>query len=235
MEICARLAAGTPEVTLCREPGMPSPQAVRRWAQNKPEFGAAYEAAKAHARVQRLDIDRKAHMAKRWQVALARAASTKLRGGGVCGYTPELGALICERLAGGQSVLAIGADPDMPSARTIFAWVRDREAFHDMYVRAREAAADLLFDLAQDIALESTPETVRADRLRIQTLRWRTAVLSPKKYGARRVLGPMPSEDGEGGGVQMNIILRNFDDPHDGPQYVDMQGNAVERPAWDKG
>ena len=194
-EICARLASGTAEAALCREPGMPSVQAVRGWARRRPAFAAAYEAAKAAARGARLARDRKVDLARRWRTALTAASGWRARGGAVSPYCGELAELICRRITGGESVLAIGADPAMPCAQTIYNWVRQHDDFREMYLIARELAADLMFDLAYEVALETGEATVRADRLRIQTLRWRAAMLAPKKYGLRRGLGPAP--DGE--------------------------------------
>ncbi|MDP3854078.1 hypothetical protein [Phenylobacterium sp.] len=231
--ICARLAAGASEAALCREAGMPSVQAVRLWARREPEFGAAYEAAKDQARSQRLSAERRADISRRWRQALARAASGERRGGRSSAYRDELGEAICARIAGGESVLSIGADPDMPCAPTIYHWARGNMVFREAYLAAKDIAADLMFDLAMDIALEATAETVRADDLRIRTLRWRSALTAPKKYGLRRALGPAPDDgDGEGGGTIMNVIIRNFGDPEPGaPQFVNLAGEEVPRPA----
>ena len=209
-EICARLAAGTSEAALCREPGMPSVQAVRLWAVREPEFGAAYEAAKAAAREARLSKDRKVDLGRRWRTALTLASGWTPAGGAVSPYCDELAQLICARIAGGESVLSIGADPAMPCAQTIYNWVRQKDEFREMYLTARDLAADLLFDLAFDVAIEATEETVRADRLRIQTLRWRVAAMAPKKYGVRRMLGPAVEPDEKGGPQPFGIELVNF-------------------------
>ena len=195
--ICERLASGTPEAALCRAPGMPSVQAVRKWARREPEFGAAYEAAKVAARAARLSKDRKIDLARRWRKALTLASGWTPAGGAVSPYCDELAQLICERIAGGESVLSIGADPAMPCAQTIYNWVRRRDDFREMYLTARDLAADLIFDLAFEVAVETSEETVRADRLRIQTFRWRAAALAPKKYGLRRALGPTPETEFE--------------------------------------
>ncbi len=195
--ICERLAGGTPEAALCRAPGMPSVQAVRQWARREPEFGAAYEAAKETARAARLSKDRKVDLSRRWRKALRVASGWTPSGGAVSPYCDELAELICRRIAGGESVLAIGADPAMPCAQTIYNWVRRRDDFREMYLTARDLAADLIFDLAFEVAVETSEETVRADRLRIQTFRWRAAALAPKKYGLRRALGPTPETEFE--------------------------------------
>ena len=211
-EICRRLAAGESQHALAREP----------------DFGAAYEAAKLAGRMRQLALDRRADQPRMWRKMLTRKGR---RGGSVSPYTPELGEAICLRIAGGESVLAIGADPAMPCCVTIYNWARRNDDFREMYLRAKEMAADLLFDLSREIAMEATEASVRSDRLRIETLRWHTAMLAPKKYGTRRALGP---EAGEGAGVgerqPFTVLIQRFADADGGPQFTDAEGNEVERP-----
>ena len=117
----------------------------------------------------------------------------------------------------------------MPCCVTIYNWARRNDDFREMYLRAKEMAADLLFDLSREIAMEATEASVRSDRLRIETLRWHTAMLAPKKYGTRRALGP---EAGEGAGERQpfTVLIQRFADADGGPQFTDAQGNEVERP-----
>ncbi len=153
------------------------------------------------------------------------------RGGSLSPYTPQLGEAICLRIAGGESVLAIGADPAMPCSVTIYNWARRNDDFREMYLRAKDMAADLLFDLSREIAMEATEASVRSDRLRIETLRWHTAMLAPKKYGTRRGLGPEASEsEGEGGPQPFTVLIQRFGDADGGPQFTDQEGHEVERP-----
>ncbi len=227
-EICARLARGESQHALAREPGMPSRRTFRDWALRDPEFGAAVEAAKARGRARQIRADREADRERIWRRMLTRAGA---RGGSVSMLTPELAERICERIAAGETVLAIGADPDMPCAGSIYGWARRDDGFREMYLRAKEAAADLYFDLAHEIAMETSDETVRGDRLRLQHLRWRLALMEPRKYGARRALGPPHDEVGP---EPFSIIIRRFEKPDDGPQYVDVEGRPLTpQPDWD--
>lgn len=152
-------------------------------------------------------------------------------------YCPELGEAICARIATGESVLAIGDDPAMPCSTSIHNWARRYDEFRRMYMAAKAISADLMFDLAREIALETTEATVRSDALRIRTLRWHVALVAPKKYGLRRALGPAFSDgDGEGGGTIMNVIIRNFGDPEPGaPQFFNLAGEEAPRPAHGQG
>jgi hypothetical protein len=222
--ICARIAAGESQKALAGEPGMPSAWTMRDWARRIPEFAEAFEAARQASAARRLAQDRRIDEARGWRRMLKRAGR---RGGSVSIRTPALDEAICGRIAAGETVISIGADPQMPCAATICAWVRRDEDFRAMYAAAKAAAADLLFDLALEIALESSEETVRADRLRIATLRWHAAMLAPKKYGVRRALAPDEGEARE----PWTVIIQKFADPPPGtPQFTDLAGNAVARP-----
>lgn len=221
--ICARIAAGESARALAREPGMPSRRTFGDWAAREPDFAQALEAAKRAARLSRMAKDRAADAGRIWRKMLTRAGR---RGGSLSSYSPERGEAVCARIAAGESVLSIGADPAMPCAVTIYNWVRREAGFLEMYEQARSVAADLMFDLAWDIALETTEETVRADRLRIQTLRWKTAMQAPKKYGVRRPLTPDEAEH-----EPWTVIIQRFADPPPGtPQFTDLAGNPVARP-----
>jgi len=223
--ICTRIAAGETQRALADEAGMPSAWTMRDWARRIPEFAEAFEAARRRALARQLAQERRVDEARGWRRMLKR---TGRRGGSVSIRTPELDEAICGRIAAGESVIAIGADPAMPSASTICAWVRRDEDFREMYAEAKAMAADLMFDLAWEIALESSEETVRADRLRIQTLRWHTAMLAPRKYGVRRPLAPEEDEEGR---KPWTVVIQKFSDPPPGtPQFTDLEGNAVRRP-----
>ncbi len=89
----------------------------------------------------------------------------------------------------------------MPGTSTVFRWLAAYADFRDMYARAREAQADVLFDETLDIA--DTPVTgekskvdkdgnliemtkgdmIEHRRLQIETRKWVAGKLRPKKYG----------------------------------------------------
>lgn len=204
---------------------MPSRRTFGDWARRDPAFGQALAAAKAVARRGRLARDRTVDEGRGWRRMLSRAGQ---RGGSVSILTPELTEAICARIAGGESVLAIGADPAMPGAVSIHGWVRRDEAFREAYLAAKDVGADLLFDAAREIALECSEATVRSDRLRVQTLHRQVALLSPKKYGvaAERRVDRDEAED-----QPFNVVIRNFcsDSPH---EFTDRQGQPIPRPDW---
>ncbi len=63
-----------------------------------------------------------------------------------------------------------------------------------MYVQARQAQADYLFDEARDVALAATPGTVWVARLQFDVIRWQAARLAPRKYCEPLVVAKMQVE-----------------------------------------
>lgn len=117
-------------------------------------------------------------------------------------YDKELGDIICERLADGESLRKIcQPEQGFPSRPTFFKWLADNEAFANQYRDAREAQADALFDETLDIADETKEdyilrlnhngplagwevngEAIARSKLRIDARRWMASKLRPKKY-----------------------------------------------------
>jgi len=98
-------------------------------------------------------------------------------------YTLELGALICRRLANGESLRQICEDKDMPDRGTVFDWCERDADFATKYARAREAQAHSNADECQYIA-DTDPDPARA-RVRVASRQWLAERMLPKKYGAR--------------------------------------------------
>lgn len=175
--ILERVAAGESVLQVCRGAAMPHPTTVYAWTRERAGFGAALAEAQKTARVAARIADRAR--------AAARAAAGRDGRGRWSTYTPEMGETICARLADGESLKAIGADPEMPCAATILNWARAYPEFGDAYAQARQMMADVLFDEAREVALAATPRSVWADRLRFDTIRWMTARMAPRKYCER--------------------------------------------------
>ncbi len=116
-------------------------------------------------------------------------------------FTDDLADTICERIASGESIVAICRDDDMPAQRTVFRWLADpaRSTFRQCYERARETWADAMLEQMLSIADDGSNDTYRDDdgkvrvdhdviarsKLRVDTLKWAMARTSPKKYGDR--------------------------------------------------
>ena len=227
-EICARVAAGESVRSLAGTPGMPSRRCFRDWALRDPVFGHELERAKAARN--RAAIARDDAQVARQVAGQSWRRLWRTRGGSQTTYTAEIGEAICARIAAGESVMSIGADPSMPCAVTIYNWARRQPVFREAYAAAKAIGADMLFDLAREVALEATEATVRSDRLRVQTLRWQIAQLAPKKYGPLALRDADRDEDGR---RQFNVVIRNFADPAaGGPPWTDVAGTAIEKPDW---
>lgn len=205
--ICQRVEAGESLSRICRGPEMPNSTSVYDWARERPAFGLALGQAMRTARIAQRMVDR----AK----AAARLAAGRDRRGRWSTFTPELGREICERIANGESLKAVGQDPTMPCSATILRWAAEFPEFGNDYADARQLMADLLFDEAREVALGATPASVWADRLRFDTIRWMTARMAPKKYCERvvaeeAVAERRAEEDPERQGL--TVIVKRFSD-----------------------
>ncbi|RAK60099.1 hypothetical protein DJ021_09915 [Phenylobacterium hankyongense] len=168
--ICERVAAGELLYAVCREPGMPTPQSVRLWARDKPDFAEA--------------------------LALARRAGGRPShsGGGVWSYCAETGEEIFERLCEGESLTAIGKDPTMPCLSTIFYWRRRIPAFEEQVQVAKRIQAERFCDLGWELATEATPETAYLTHVRLSQLRWTAGVMAPRVFRIKTVEPQTPPE-----------------------------------------
>jgi len=91
--ILQRVAAGEPLKWIAAEPGMPCPESVTGWARRDPAFAAAYERAKAQGA---------------WRRTLMFDEAKARR--------------LLARLAAGETIGRVLADPAMPSPRTYRYW-----------------------------------------------------------------------------------------------------------------
>ena len=119
-------------------------------------------------------------------------------------YSAEIADMICNRLAGGESLRAICADAGMPNRATVSRWLARYEEFRDQYAFAREWQAECLVDKILEIARDSSGdyvekrlpdgkvvrvvdhENIARSRLRINALKWIAARMAPRKYGNAR-------------------------------------------------
>ncbi|HEY3697498.1 hypothetical protein [Phenylobacterium sp.] len=185
-EICLRLAAGWSLNAVCRDPDMPSKPTVLKWAERRPAFAAAMAEARART------ADRaEAAPSRRLRKQLARLAERGRLAPDRPGiYSDAVAETVCRRIAHGEALADICRDPDMPSHVTVGAWARRSPAFAYMLDLAREQQAQVKLDLAWKIARDATPATVQLARLRIQTLRWQAARLSPRAFADRAPIPP---------------------------------------------
>ena len=106
-------------------------------------------------------------------------------------YTPELADQLCERLSQGKSLRTVCKAADMPSAVTIFSWLRKDPEFLKQYERSKAEAADALVDEILDISDDESLDTQRA-RLQVDARKWVASKLKPKKYGDKMNIGGDP-------------------------------------------
>jgi transposase-like protein len=135
-------------------------------------------------------------------------------------YTPEVAAIICERISNGASVRTLCADEGMPAPATIYKWLSQHTEFSEQYAKAREEQADNMADEIISLADEQPPTIrdregeavgVRMDsafvawqRLRIDSRKWVASKLKPKKYG-EKVLQEVTGADG--GAIQAKVTV----------------------------
>ncbi len=97
--------------------------------------------------------------------------------------------MVCERIAGGESLRTICKDKDMPTARGVLKWLNadGNDAAVQQYARAREEQADFYADEIVTIA-DTEPDAAIA-RVRIDARKWVASKLRPKRYGDKLALG----------------------------------------------
>lgn len=116
-------------------------------------------------------------------------------------YTQQLADLICERLSEGQSLRTVCKEEDVPSAQTVFSWMRIYPKFLEQYARAKQESADAMAEEIMDISDDGTNdwmedqymkgkspgwkvngEAVQRSKLRVDTRKWLMSKMKPKKY-----------------------------------------------------
>jgi disulfide oxidoreductase YuzD len=120
------------------------------------------------------------------------------------GYSEEIADAICELIATSDSGLErICAAEGMPSARAVYRWLEEHEAFRQKYARARELQGEYLAlqviaiadDGSADMAVRYREdgseyqavdqEHISRSRLRVDARKWLASKLAPKRYGDR--------------------------------------------------
>ena len=126
-------------------------------------------------------------------------------------FTPELGELICKRIATGEGLAEIlRSIPDSPTYTTVMDWIHhpDRriEDFSINYARAREQQADWDADHLRSIAyrLERCQSRDEADGMdkAAQLYKWLAGKRKPKVYGEK-----VSTEITGEGGAPLRVIV----------------------------
>ncbi len=119
-------------------------------------------------------------------------------------FTPEIGELVCELIAEGQSLRQIALRDSMPTVSTMMLWASKGDAgderyqaFAEQYVRAMAVRADYMAEQLIDIADDASHDifvddegnervnfdNIQRAKLRIETRKWLMGKMKPKKYG----------------------------------------------------
>jgi hypothetical protein len=88
------------------------------------------------------------------------------------GYNEDIALRICERLACGEPMKRICADPDMPAYTSVLKWQREHAEFSDLTARAKlegtHALADECLEIADNPEIDTQDKRVRIDtRIRL--------------------------------------------------------------------
>ncbi len=120
---------------------------------------------------------------------MAKTSANGKRIGRPSTYRPERVAPILDRIAAGETLSKICAEPGQPNLWTVYEWLRQDESFARAYARAQDSRADTLADQIADLADEAmratTPEEIQAYKLRVDARKWCAAKLKPRRYGER--------------------------------------------------
>lgn len=182
--ICARIDAGETIRSIAADPAMPSYATIFHWTKVNPDFGRMYAAVRAHLREGRVKNRRLKHVSDAWRAP--HEIKLGLRRHWVSGrkstYERAWGAAFCTRVAAGETIMEITADPAMPSVKAVYGWLKRHEEFLDMYLEARaEQKRWLQFNIDM-IVMEATPATFKAAKAEVAKLEGRIGRLTPKTY-----------------------------------------------------
>ncbi len=118
-------------------------------------------------------------------------------------FTPELSAVILQRVADGESIRSICRDDAMPSLSAFFRWIVEKPEFKEQYDAATDVRAETIFEEALEIAdtiligekvktsddgentktETQTGDMVDRARLKVDTRKWFLSKLKPKRFG----------------------------------------------------
>lgn len=121
-------------------------------------------------------------------------------------YTPVIAEIICDRLAAGDMLTNICAEPNMPSPKAVYAWLKRHKEFSDAYLIARKWWADaqleriimVAADGSNDVKIDAEgKESVDRDNiarstLLVRTLQWAMSKMDSAKFGDRITVADDP-------------------------------------------
>jgi hypothetical protein len=164
---------------------MPAYCTVFQWVRVHPAFGARYRAIRAEqsaAYVRR--VANRAGAKAFWPAHMAKVQGKRWwRRGRPSSYTRTVGEAICARLRKGETMMAINADPAMPSAKVVYGWMRTVAEFRDMVIEARRWRLDWLAFHAENTAdLATVGEPLSRVKRKVARIEARIGRLTAKHY-----------------------------------------------------
>jgi hypothetical protein len=129
---------------------------------------------------------------------------------------------ICDRLAGGESLLKICQDDLIPPQSVVFQWLHRNPEFAEKYARARESWAEAeferMFEIADTVLIgekvktssDGTVETITGDmveraKLQVDARKWALARMSVRRFGDRQAI-----EHSGPGGTPISVSVVNI-------------------------
>ncbi len=105
-------------------------------------------------------------------------------------YSEEVSAVICDRIAAGETLRAICTSDGMPNPVSFRRWALAHKDLFEALQSARQLSADALFDEALDMGRElaqepGTAQRVRAFDVAMSQMRWSAGKLDPQRYSDR--------------------------------------------------
>lgn len=97
-------------------------------------------------------------------------------------YQPQIANSICEQIANGASLRSICDNPNMPNKSTIFRWLNKYPDFNALYRQAMKWRLEYYLDRVLEIADSATEETLKANQLQIDSLKWYVGKLSARVH-----------------------------------------------------
>jgi hypothetical protein len=180
-ELLMRVTNGESVHAICRDDAhMPTKQTVSRWARERPRFKARLEAAR-------------------------RLAGRYGRFGHQSRFCEVTAQEVFLRLAAGETMEAICADPEMPAETTVARWRRLEPEFDEALKVAREIQAERFADRSIGLAEAATPETAFLTGVRLAHIRWLTAIHGPRTF-SRTKPREAPEEE-----KRLHICIRRFE------------------------
>ncbi len=110
--------------------------------------------------------------------------------------------LICKRVAQGQSLRKICADPDMPDRATIWRWKREDPDFAQAFALARQDQAENFFEEVIELADQCASDSNALRKAKLQ--------IDSRKWILLRMLPPMSFSMG---GSENETYGESYDDP----------------------